>query len=397
VTALWWNRNVDGPRTHALVIGTSRYEHLPANPGEPSPTDPRRKVFGLGQLKTPATAALLFAEWLRDVYNMPDAPISSIRLLLSPSNFELLEVPGFAHLGEDVLPATRENVERALDNWQLACAESDDNVAILYASGHGIELTKDEGGIVLLEDVSQALGSPLRGSLDVGRVRNGMAGHPMAQRQFYFVDACRVQSGELATFDIQGAGVGLDSPSKGAPRCSPVYFSAAPSSEAYGERGTGTIFVRALIECLEQLGVEHGPDRDGNWFCSTTRLIPALERRVREIAAEHQVEQTTVPGGTPADAVMHVLPRPPELSLRIGVNPDDAAPFCRASLTKANGHPLWHHRPVAPVLIAKVIPGLYRVSVTVEPRQPRYKDIDSWPAAAQPPYPEPVVVDVATP
>jgi hypothetical protein len=376
------------------VIGVSYYEHLPQNAGDPSPTDPNRKVFGLGQLKTPATSALRFAEWLRDVYNMPDAPKSSIRLLLSPSDVERKAL-GFGSLGASVLPATRDNVEAALEEWHSACRTDDDNVAILYASGHGIELTKDEGGIVLLEDVSQSIGSPLRGSLDVGRVRNGMAGHPMAQRQFYFVDACRVQSSELRDFDTQGAGIGLDSPRSGAARCTPVYFSAAPSSEAFGKLNKGTIFVQALIECLERLAVDR--EGEGDWYCSTTRLIPSLERRVREIASELEVEQTAVPGGTPSHAVMHVLLEPPKVPLRIRVDPENAASCCRGLLSQADGGPFGNGdwQQFAPEFVTEVPAGTYRVSVAIDPKDPRYKDIRDWPAAAKPPDPEPVVIAVS--
>lgn len=393
----WQRWDVTGACTHALVVGVSRYEHLPRNPGELSPTDPDRKVFGLGQLKTPATGALRYAEWLRDTYHMPDAPKATIRLLVSPSDFEMQNVEGFESLGSEVLPATRDNVEDAVDDWYNACRTNDDHVAILYAGGHGVELTKDEGGIVLLEDVSESIASPLRGSLDVGRVRNGMGGHPMAQRQFYFVDACRVQAADLKGFDTQGAGIGLDSPHTGAARCTPMYFSAAPTSEAFGEDLAGTIFAQALIDCMERLGVDNRLDVLGNWYCSTTRLIPALEQRVNELAAELHVEQTAVPGGTPAHAVMHVLKEPPRVPLRIRVSPDDAASFCMASLSEQNGTPLWDRRAVGPELVTEVPAGTYRVSVEINPKNPSYRDVDGWPAAAPSPMPEPVTVEVAAP
>lgn len=390
----WKRWDIDGPRTHALVIGVSHYVHLPDMAGEPSPTDPERLIFRLAQLKTPATGALRFAEWLRDRYNMPNAPKGTIRLLLSPSDFERQNVDGFASIEPNVLPATRANVVRALNDWWSACRERDENVAILYAGGHGIELTKDDGGIVLLEDFADSKGSVLEQSLDVGRVRNGMGGHPMAQRQFYFVDACRVPPEELADFDTQGAGVALQSPRTGAAHSTPMYFSAAPTTAAYGKEIAGTIFAEALIDCLELLGVDKR-DPQGNWYCSTTALIPALEKRVKEIAAELEVEQTAVPGGTPTDTVMHVLSEPPTVSLRIRVSPDEAAQFCRASLREnPSRNLLWERRPLEPELVAEVPAGSYFVGVEIHPRNPSYRDIDIWPAAARPPVPEPIVLPV---
>ena len=389
---VWESWDVDGPATHALVVGVSRYQHLPEKPGDRSPTDPKRTTYGLGQAKTPATAALRIAEWIRDTYNMPDAPKASIRLLLSPSDFEREEVEGMADLGPDVLPATRNHVEEAVDDWAAACEEDDENVAILYAAGHGIELTKDEGGIVLLEDFGERPKSPLTHSLDIGRLRNGMAGHPMAQRQFYFVDACRVPPKEIGDIDTQGAGVTFDSPNKGAPECSATYFSAAPSTEAFGQEIAGTVFSQALIECLEGLAVRH--KANGKWYCSTTEMIHAIEERVPELAEKLGVQQDAVSGGTTRHRAMHVLEEPPVVPLEIWVNPDDAAPFCRAALREPGCDPLLDDGRFEPVLRTDVPAGTYEVRVDIDPANRQYQPVPHWPASALPPRPEPVTIKV---
>ncbi|HET6478699.1 MAG TPA: hypothetical protein VFG35_01480 [Actinoplanes sp.] len=66
--------------THALVIGVSAYDHLPSVGAGP---------FGLSQLGSTAIGAYRFAVWLRDHYRNPDAPLATIRLLLSPSAAEI--------------------------------------------------------------------------------------------------------------------------------------------------------------------------------------------------------------------------------------------------------------------------------------------------------------------
>ena len=227
-----------GAATHALVLGVSRYEFLPAADDAPAPAD--RDTFGLRQARTPATSAWRFATWLRDEYRSSGAPLGSIRLLLSPSEFERTTLTELAALPAGVLPATRDNVADAVDEWHAASETNPDNVAILYAGGHGIQMSKDDGGIVLLEDFARRPASPLDHSLDVGAVRKGMAGPTMAQQQFYFVDACRVRPEAAAAFQTLGTGVGLQNPFEGAPRCSAVYFSASPSTEALGKPGDGT-------------------------------------------------------------------------------------------------------------------------------------------------------------
>lgn len=67
------------PVTHALVVGVSRYTHLPSPETAPS-SDPSK--FGLVGATTPAMGALRFATWLRDGFR-PAAPLASVRLLLS--------------------------------------------------------------------------------------------------------------------------------------------------------------------------------------------------------------------------------------------------------------------------------------------------------------------------
>ena len=100
-----------GPKTHALVVGCSSYANLPAKPGPPD--DPDRITFGLGQVQTPATSAWQFATWLRDSYRPSEAPLGSIRLLLSPSEAERRLIPDLP----SVQRADRPTVSEALEAW----------------------------------------------------------------------------------------------------------------------------------------------------------------------------------------------------------------------------------------------------------------------------------------
>ena len=231
----------------------SRYEFLPADEA-PAPTD--RGDLRPPPGRTPATSGWRFAKWLADEYRNAAAPVASVRLLLSPSEFEQTAVPDLAALPAEVMPATRDNVAEAVDEWHAACATNPENVAIFYAGGHGIQMSKDDGGIVLLQDFARRPAAPLDHSLDVGAVRKGMAGATMAQQQFYFVDACRVRPEAAIAFQTLGTGVGLQNPFEGAPRCSAVYFSASPRRRRWGSSGDGTLFVQALLDCLRLLAVD---------------------------------------------------------------------------------------------------------------------------------------------
>ena len=200
---------------------------------------------------------------------------------------------------------TRENVEEALFAWRRDCSVRPEDVAILYAAGHGVMLAKDEGGFVLLEDFADPDRPMLANSLDVPSVRRGLAGPTVAQRQFFFIDACAVRPEAVRTMQTLRGGVGLDEPAEAPPSVAPIYSSAAPGTLALGAPGKGTLFSQALIECLD--GLASGPDRTGQWVVTDTSLVGPLRDRVMELAGQHDEEQVSTAGGTFGHVVLHQL------------------------------------------------------------------------------------------
>ncbi|HSJ94389.1 MAG TPA: caspase family protein [Gaiellaceae bacterium] len=380
----WLSRAGADPRTHALVIGVSRYQFL-TDDGSQGTGD--GQTFGLRQARTPATSAFRFARWLESTYHNPAAPLGTVRLLLSPSDFEKQNVEGLDALPAEVLPATRENVELAVGRWKKDCETSADNVAVLYASGHGIQMSPDDGGIVLLEDFAK-LESVLEHSLDVGAVRKGMAGPTMAQRQFYFVDACRVRPEAAVQFQTLGSGVGLPATFEGRARVSPVFFAAVPSTEAFGEPKDGTLFVQALLECLDTaLGVDDHVQEDGSWAVTTTTLVQQLQKRVKELAAAHGAEQIATIGGQLEDVPFHVLPGKPEVPITIRLDPDsaEAAACARARLWDPLATDVFDGEAFQPTIARTVPAGQYLLTVTIDPPTPPFADVPLFPVPALPP------------
>lgn len=380
----WLSEANSDPRTHALVIGVSKYQFLTE---DGSPGTGGGQTFGLRQARTPATSAFRFAKWLESTYNNPEAPLGSVRLLLSPSDFEKENVAGLDALPGTVLAPTRDNVALAVDGWKNDCATNADNVAILYASGHGIQMSPDDGGIVLLEDFA-LLQNVLDHSLDVGAVRKGMAGPTMAQRQFYFVDACRVQPEEAVKFQTLGNGVGLPATFEGRGRVSPVFFAAIPSTEALGKVGDGTLFVQALIDCLDTaLGVDDHVQEDGSWAVTTTTLVQQLGKRVKQLAEAHGAEQVATTGGQMEDVPFHVLPGKPEVPITIQLEPDspEAAACARARLWDPLAAEIFDGESFAPTISRTVPAGQYALAVTIQPPTPPFADVPLFLVAALPP------------
>jgi hypothetical protein len=393
----WLTRVVptgDGPRTHALVIGVSAYDHL--TNAEAAPDLPSEQTFGLGQLRSAAASAWSFARWLQESYHLSAAPLASIRLLLSPSPEEEAQYPELAERGANAPRPTRTNVADALSDWKTDCSQRPDDVAILYAAGHGVVLSKDEGAYVLLQDFGAPDRPRIENSLDVPSVRRGLAGPNVARRQFYFVDACAVRPDLARQMQALRPGVGLDEPAEAPPLLtSAIYSSAAPGTLALGAPGKGTLFSQALAECLG--GMATSLDDDGRWVVKDTSLVGPLRERVMELAAEYDAEQTPTSGGTLGGVILHELPAPPDVEVSLSVAPDDAAPFCFATLDNAANVTVLASSPLDPPLVATVPAGLYKVAVVIDPPDsgdPPYKESTAI-IALNPPKPRPLVVSVS--
>jgi hypothetical protein len=396
VTEPWVKRDevlaAGGACTHALMVGVSAYDYLTDAPA--ARNLPPGETFRLGQLRSAAASAWSFARWLADNYKPPDAPVATIRLLLSPSADEEAQVPGLKDRGPAVKPATRENVEDAVFAWRADCDKRQEDVAVLYAAGHGAMLSKDEGGLVLLQDFGQPNRPMIANSLDVPSVRRGLAGPTTAQQQFFFIDACAVRPEVAREMQAVRGGVGLDEVAEAPPASvSAIYASAAPGTLAFGDPGKGTLFSQALIECFG--GTATSLDDAGRWVVTDTSLVGPLRTRVMELAADHEAEQVPTAGGTMGNVVMHELAAPPTLDISLSVEPNEAAPFCFATLDDGEGETVLQRSPLDPPLSATVPAGLYTLAVVIDPPDSGPYKARQRPCYLRPPKPAPVVVSVS--
>jgi Caspase domain len=366
---LWLDRTntiaQDSPVTHALVVGVSRYTHLPP-PGAAPSSD--AMTFGLVGATTPTTGAFRFAQWLRD-YFQPAAPLATVRLLLSPSDLELRD-PELAATAAEVGRASTANVRRALLDWQDACRGQPGGMAVLYVSGHGASQSKIDH-FVLLEDFAND-NLVMDYSVDVGSVHRGMAGPNMPQSQFFFVDACRIQPAALIA---QSAGSGLRLPEYligEDRRAAPIYFSASPGTEALGEPGKGTLFSQALMECLRCWAVDENADPDARFMITGSSLQIALEQRVASLAASHGEWQEVVVGGHVRGSVLHYYDRPPELPVAVQLHPSQAIEVAWADLWDSDRDArILEDRPFELNPMTWSVPvGLYSLDVTIRPETP---------------------------
>ena len=356
----------DGPRTHAFVLGVSRYEHLPKRAQDPLSD----ATFNLRQLESAATSAVQFARWMRDDYNQPAAPLQDMWLLLSPS---ARERRGLSDEEKGAPRATRDEVEAALDEWRKACEADREGVAVFYAAGHGLVLGVHEGGIVLLEDFAADPNKRLDRALSMADARSGLAGEKAPKTQFWFLDACQPLSQNIGDAALQPAGLpGWDGHVPEHTEVSAIFMSAATGTLAFGDPGKGTLFSQALGECLELKAVTLGDP--AGWVVSVATLAQRLRERVGELARAKGAEQIADQGGRAGAAAFHVLRAPPQLPVTLAVRPEAAAGAALATMTPETGAPLFTRQPLQPPLKRVVAAGQYAIQVQIEPPQNPFKD-----------------------
>jgi hypothetical protein len=358
----------------------SRYIHLPPPGADPSEDSLK---FGLVGATTPATGAFRFAQWLRDRFR-PAAPLASVRLLLSPADLELGDVELAAAVAQ-VGPASTPNVRRALLEWQAACQEQPDGMAVLYLSGHGASQSRTDH-FVLLEDFA-ADRLVMDYSVDVGRVHRGMAGPSLPQTQFFFVDACRIRPDAFSAYRAAGSSLGLPEEWYGEdPRAAPIYFSASPGAAALGEPGGGTLFSQALMHSLEGMAVNDFADPQGRFVITGSSLQIALEQRVASLADGYGETQEVVVGGQVRGSVFHYFERPPELPVAIQLRPEEARPVAWADLWDGDrdARILENCQFELNPMIWTVPAGMYSLDVTIRPDTPPFRSKIGLPVAVAP-------------
>lgn len=323
-----FNNDSSNVGTHALVIGVSRYRHL-ADGSDPTPTGVR---FDVEQLSSAAKSASEFANWLMSEYKNPDAPLRSLRVLLSPGDGEVINPELAARLPQE-FAATKDAVQQDLIAFRQICQASRENVAVVYVAGHGVQFTS-EGAVLLLEDFA-APGqlNVLSAALDIRSVHSGLNNKNAARNQFWFVDVCRQRPEIAKDFEDLRDAMGLDSEFDGATGSSPIYLSATTGTSAYGQPGGTSLFYQSLDWCLRDGGASVGPDpTNDKWHVSVNRLAEWLPKKTMSIARASGVEQFADVAGRVTPSTFHHYDEPPIVDVSVQLSPEQARACSTATL-----------------------------------------------------------------
>lgn len=271
---LIYDRQVDTPhRAHAFVLGIGRFPHL-------SDKD----------IKTGYDSAVKFIEFLVRSADQFNHKLATIECLLSdpdktpnPGGVQVDELPKCdpqhdPRADTKVDAATLPNVQRAADDWIDRCEPGD--LIIFYGCSHGVA-ERDQGGLLVLEDVLSSRNNPWNQLLDV----HGMASFLPAKKRgsdvWVFLDACQEVIPNLVQ-TVGGATPYLPVTATVVEQAKPqVRDSFTLAGSKFGgfakapKKGGVAYFTEALLHGLEKSCVER---IQNNWSVTGKELLFGLDK-----------------------------------------------------------------------------------------------------------------------
>ncbi|HEX2078563.1 MAG TPA: caspase family protein [Longimicrobium sp.] len=253
--ALWADPGAgNGPGTFAVVIGVSRYDHLPVAGGPPLQPPPPHDAYGLGQLSVSALTAYRFFTWLRDQYRYDAAPLAQCWVLLAPTQEELAQEPEMGTYPR----ATLAECTRVLKAWYASMQGVhpeflSESRAMFFFSGHGIN--SGDRQLLLPADWLAPPFFNVNDALSAQNVNGGLWSLPLPE-EILFLDACRSRPEKLAGLQLLGQSVLPEVPrsSVDPSRVSPLMWASAAGTEAWQPASPAeglSLFGGALLEGLK--------------------------------------------------------------------------------------------------------------------------------------------------
>lgn len=172
-------RAIQGPKTHAFVIGVGKYPNAKAGKGV------RDTLRSVPDLPSAADSAKLMCDWLLTNQDRLAAPLATLDVLISDPADPNDRYPWAVTSPVD--PATEANVAaRGLEWYQRVVAEPGD-VAFFYCCGHGASHLQQP--VLFLEDLN---GSPVNAwsHINLGQLAYALRKNQSISAAFLFSDAC---------------------------------------------------------------------------------------------------------------------------------------------------------------------------------------------------------------
>ena len=182
-----------GPATHVLVVGISRYAHLPA-----------QAETQLVQINTAAQSAYEFYQWLNENRDNLAVPLATCRVMLVPSDAELGRISELKGLAG---PCAVSDFVSAASQWRKDAIGNRENALLLYFAGHSLEPT-ESNPLLMFDDFGDGVGRALRATVPLSNLIDGLAPsdwqRDIGRQQFLFIDTDRLPRSECRLRALSG-------------------------------------------------------------------------------------------------------------------------------------------------------------------------------------------------
>lgn len=368
--ALLYNGPNEGPQVHAFIVGIGNYPYLKGGTNEVHQT-----VAGLeqlGQLSSPSVSAYEFYKLLLELDKKKNLskPLGSVELIVSPN-------PGAKRKPTDVVTeaATQKNIETAYYAWKHRADSHQDNIAIFFYSGHGLQ--KGEH-YLLAEDFGQNPHNPWTGALAFDGTRTAFHGC-QAQTQLFFVDSCRQITWGMKDRDLIIPPLEQVNHNTGECAYNLTMKAASTNEAAHGEKDQPSFFTKALVKGLKGHVAEN---EDDLWQVKTGLLANHIHSLMRMEKATEGYKQRVV--NTLGESISVVnYKKPPKVMLEVTCNPDDAMPYADLTATSMDTQKEYTRNKTKDPWKVELSAGIYLLKAEFTDK--KYKN-NKKPSSVNPPF-----------
>ncbi|MHC8400304.1 hypothetical protein ACYZTX_12695 [Pseudomonas sp. MDT1-17] len=311
------DRPIQGPKTHAFIIGVGNYPHARAGHGV---QDNLRRV---PNLPSAADSAKLMCDWLLENQDRLAAPLATLDVLISDPEDPNGRYP-WARGPVDT--ATEVNVSARGLQWYDRVVAEPGNIAFFYCCGHGASHLQQP--VLFLEDLNQ---SPVNvwKHINLGSLAHALRKSQSISAAFLFSDACGQFVPEFELGMAQDCRF-FPNPNLFAACRNQVSLLCAAAEGQLAYEGEGTDgsalkfgrFTQAVLKGLSGSSARWSRNR---WGVSSRDLLGDL-KSLRRVFFSHWDENhpfEPYQAVTPTDPISIVFPDEFELPLVIMTDPPD--------------------------------------------------------------------------
>jgi hypothetical protein len=348
-----YNRELNSPKTHVLIIGVGGYPHLPAG------TQYREQTFfrGLGQLSSAAYSAAAFYRTIEAIDQRGEwiAPLGSVEVLISPVQGQELDLDGF-----EAKNPTRAAIADSYRTWKQRSEEHPDNIAIFYFSGHGIE---KDNQFLLAADFNPDPDVAKDGAFDIDRTISAFKRSRIGTKLF-LIDSCRSGDIRLLTTDFTPGSLG--SVDYLQPEFGQMLVQKAKGvgASAYGPKDGESLYCRAITAAFN--GAVANNDEGAGWKVNVSDISSKVSHILENMPENKLANQGCWNANNCMNDIIKLV-RAPQLPMIVKCDPDAALPHAKFDCydLDKDAH-LCEREPHPSEWLVHVRAGYYRLSATFQ-------------------------------